>query len=93
MKIKVCTSGKCKKNGGKDLYKELNKLSKKVNKYIEKEGLDKKKLKVKKSSCQHNCKNAPSVTIKNKKLKEANIKQIEEKIIEKYDIPNDIVNL
>lgn len=93
MKIKVCTSGKCKKNGGKDLYKDLNQFSKKVNKYIDKEGLSKKKLKIKKTSCQHNCKHAPSISIKNKQLTESNIKEIEKEILKEYSIPKDFVKL
>lgn len=93
MKIKVCTSGKCKKNGGKDLQKELKQFSKKVNEYIKKEGIDKKDLKIKGTSCQHNCKHAPNVTIKGKQIEEANIKEIKKKILEKYDIPKDAITL
>lgn len=86
MKIKVCTSDKCRKSGGEELYEDLKDFSKKLNKYIEKEDLDKKPLKVKKTSCQHNCKHGPNVSIKSKQIGEASIFKLEEKILKKYDI-------
>lgn len=91
MKIKVCTGKKCKENGSEDLYKDLKKFSKKVNKYIKKEDLDKKKLKVKKTSCQHNCKNAPSVKVKSKTINKADYDKVKKKVLHKYKIPKSAI--
>lgn len=94
MKVKVCTSGKCKKSGGEEIYKDLKDFSKKLNKYIEKEDLDLKDLKVKKTSCQHNCKHGPNVSIKakgekTKHIEEASLEKVEKKILKKYSIDKD----
>lgn len=85
MKIKVCQASKCKKCGSEEIYQELLFLSKKVNKKIKKEGLDKKELKIKKTSCQSNCKNGPSVEIKGKKIT-GDYKKIKKAICKHYEI-------
>lgn len=88
MKVKICSKSKCFKNGGNDLYDKLCAFSKDLNKYLIDEKIDAKSLKIKKTTCQSNCKKAPSVKIKSSYIDNANLKKVKKFILEKYKLEN-----